>query len=353
MSSASTRLSVIMANYNHAHYLERALDAILSQSYRPFELVIVDDGSTDNSVKIISRFAEKDLVVKLLRNDCNKGVLYSGFRAFECSTGEYVYSAAADDIIFPGFFEKAMDLLTRHPDAGLCSGLSMLMDDAGRSIGFQPSPVVSGKPIYFTPHDVGKKLMQYGAWFMGNATILRRKALLDVGGYKHDLEAYTDSFACHEIALAFGACFIPAYLGSWRKTSTQYSNLQFSDLNKHTKMVMKMKDSLGSLEDKYNLPKKYKEHWEKRQLYWSGLAHLHIMKQAHEKYLGYLKDCAHGKNTMLSRALSLLFSLLFQSIKTSLVLKSFTFPSHPLMVYSMLYHIRAANKMDTSGQILK
>jgi hypothetical protein len=113
---------------------------------------------------------------------------------------------------------------------------------------------------------------------------------------------------------------------------------------------MKMKDSLGTLEDRYPLPEKYKEQWEKRQAYWSGLAHLHMMKQAHKEYLGYLKDCAHGENSMLLLTLSFLFSLLSWSIKASLVLKSFTFPSHPLMVYSMIHHNILAKKLESSGK---
>jgi hypothetical protein len=342
-----------MANYNHAHYLERALDAVVSQTYQPFEFIIVDDGSTDNSVEIISRFAEKNPIVKMLKNECTRGVVYSYNRAFEYSTGEYVYSAAADDLIFPGFFEKTMDLLTRHPEAGLCSGLSMLMDETGRNIGFQPSPIVSIGPKYFTPDDVRKNLLKYGAWFMGNTTILRRKTLLDVGGYDPGLEAYTDSFAYHAIALRYGACFIPSYFGSWRKTTSQYSNLQFSDLTKQRNMVIKMKASLGSLEDAYSLSSKYKEQWEKRQHYWTGTAHLNILKQAHETYLGFLKDCSHGKNSMLSFTLSHVFSLLSLFLKVSLVLKSFTFPSHLLMVYSMLYHTIMAKRLDVSGRILK
>lgn len=342
------KLSVIMANYNHAHYLERALDAILTQSYRPFELVIVDDGSTDNSVEIIRRFAAQDPVVKLLQNDRNRGVLYSSNRAFEASSGEYLYSAAADDIVYPGFFAQSIDLLVRHPQAGLCSGLTMLMDETGRSLGFQPSPIVSRGPAYFPPDEVQKMLMRYGAWFIGNATILKRQALIDAGGYDPELQAYTDSFAYHAVATRYGACFIPAYFGSWRKTTTQYSTLQFSDLNKHQTMVRKMADALGALEEQGLLPKKYKVQWEKRQLYWSGIAHQNILKQAQKKVLDFLEEALPGWHRPLVFTLSLLFALVDLLIQSTLLWKSFTFPSHPLMLHSMLFHKKMAKKMDAS-----
>ena len=61
-------LSVVMCNYNHGHYIQEALQAILSQSFPPLEVIVIDDGSTDNSVQIIGGIAEKNPTVKFYRN---------------------------------------------------------------------------------------------------------------------------------------------------------------------------------------------------------------------------------------------------------------------------------------------
>jgi glycosyltransferase involved in cell wall biosynthesis len=63
-----------MTNYNHGQYIRKALEAILAQSLRPIEVIVVDDGSTDNSVEVIESIMRQDSIVKLLRNDCNRGV---------------------------------------------------------------------------------------------------------------------------------------------------------------------------------------------------------------------------------------------------------------------------------------
>ena len=116
----SPTLSVITANYNHAHLIGEALDAILRQSLRPLELIVVDDGSTDNSVEVIERFARRDTTIRLVRNERNMGAQLTSNRGLQHASGAYMYFAAADDRILPGFFEKSIALLTQYPQAGLC-----------------------------------------------------------------------------------------------------------------------------------------------------------------------------------------------------------------------------------------
>jgi glycosyltransferase involved in cell wall biosynthesis len=114
-------LSVVMANRNHARYLPRALDAVLSQSLRPREVIIFDDDSRDDSVPILKDFARRFPCVKIVRNEQHLGVTASYNRGFALATGTYILPAAADDYVLPGFVEKAMSLFERYPQAGLCT----------------------------------------------------------------------------------------------------------------------------------------------------------------------------------------------------------------------------------------
>ena len=133
MSKAT--LSVVMSSYNYGSYIGAALEAILSQSFRPSEVIIVDDASTDNSIEVIDQFIRRDPVVKLVRNEKNMGVFFTGNLGISLATGDYLYGAAADDKVLPSFFEKSITLLEQHPQAGLCSTDMAYIDRQGHRTG--------------------------------------------------------------------------------------------------------------------------------------------------------------------------------------------------------------------------
>jgi glycosyltransferase involved in cell wall biosynthesis len=109
-----------MCNYNYGRYIGDAFEAILSQSYSPAEIIVLDDGSTDNSVAVIEEYAKKYVSIRFLKNEKNMGLNYSINRCLEASSGEYIYWAGSDDKVLPGFFEKSTNLLAQYPQAGLC-----------------------------------------------------------------------------------------------------------------------------------------------------------------------------------------------------------------------------------------
>src|ERR1700730_209184 len=124
-------LSVILPNYNHAKLIGRALAALLGQERAADEIIVIDDGSTDDSVAVIERIAATAPALRLLRNPTNMGVIPTLQRGLEAARGKYVYFAASDDWVLPGFFALALRRLGADPDMGLFCGEAMLVD--GRS----------------------------------------------------------------------------------------------------------------------------------------------------------------------------------------------------------------------------
>src|SRR3989338_3453584 len=122
----SPLLSVILTSYNYAQYLPQALEALVSQSYPNFELLVVDDGSTDASPTIIHRFAEKYSFIRAFffkENRGKKSPFAAGEYAFSQALGDYYVFTCADDVVLPGFFQQTMDFLRTHPEVGLCCSI--------------------------------------------------------------------------------------------------------------------------------------------------------------------------------------------------------------------------------------
>ncbi len=210
-------LSVVVPNYNHGRYLRDALTAIGSQSFPPAEILVIDDASTDDSLSVLEELRRGDPRIRVLRNEKNMGVIATQNRGLENAAGDYVMFAGADDKVLPGLFEKSMDLLGRNPQAALCSARSLLVGEDLRPLGDVSGPAIAKFPCCMPPGEVLQKLKTHGIWFLGNTTIYRRSALLDIGGFLPELSSYCDTFASLVLSLKYGACFIPERLACWRR----------------------------------------------------------------------------------------------------------------------------------------
>ena len=87
---AKPTLSVVMPNYNHLKYLPKALDALAARERPPDELIVIDDGSSDNSWEIVQAFASKYSFIRAYKNDRNMGVEYTVSRGVELASGDYL-----------------------------------------------------------------------------------------------------------------------------------------------------------------------------------------------------------------------------------------------------------------------
>jgi glycosyltransferase involved in cell wall biosynthesis len=125
------KVTVFMPVYNGQAYIKLAIESILNQSFQDFELVIINDGSTDGSVKIVEEF--DDSRIRLIHNKENKGLVFTRNRGFEEAKGEYFAILDCDDWAYPQRLEKQVNFLNQNPDFGLV-GTSVELIDANDKI---------------------------------------------------------------------------------------------------------------------------------------------------------------------------------------------------------------------------
>ena len=112
------KISLLMCVYNAAEFLRQSIDSVLNQTFTDFELLIGEDGSTDNSFEIISGY--KDPRIRIFRNPQNKGIGYSCNQLIRESRGEYLGRHDSDDISLPTRLQRQMDFFEKHPEIGIC-----------------------------------------------------------------------------------------------------------------------------------------------------------------------------------------------------------------------------------------
>jgi glycosyltransferase involved in cell wall biosynthesis len=122
-------VSIIMPVYNAGKFLVPALESIRSQTLADYELIIVDDGSTDHSWKTIQRYAKKDTRIHAYQNKTNHGVVFCLNFLIKKTVGTYVARMDADDISLPDRLEKQVTLLTQNPLIVACGGQEEIIDE--------------------------------------------------------------------------------------------------------------------------------------------------------------------------------------------------------------------------------
>ncbi|HUV46937.1 MAG TPA: glycosyltransferase [Candidatus Bathyarchaeia archaeon] len=143
-------VSIIMPVYNAADFLVESIQSIINQIYKSWELIIIDDASTDKSSQIIKRFKtrypKKIKVIRLAKN-LNRGGDACANLAFQMSRGEFVARMDADDIAHPKRLEKQVKFLQKNPDIFMVGTQAWVIDKQGRKVGKKDLPL-SPKDIY-------------------------------------------------------------------------------------------------------------------------------------------------------------------------------------------------------------
>ncbi len=131
------KISVVMPVYNGERFLEDAIESVLDQTLEDFELIIINDGSTDNTEKIIEEYMEKDYRIICIKNRVNKGfdnwynILNMGLKV---ARGEYIARMDADDICYPNRLEVQYNYLEKHKDIFLVGSSCDVIDKDGIEI---------------------------------------------------------------------------------------------------------------------------------------------------------------------------------------------------------------------------
>ena len=181
-------VSVICLCYNHGRFVKEAIESVSLQTHPRIQLVVVDDASTDNSVKIISESIRNRPEVTFLALPRNLGNCQAFNKGFAASTGSFIIDLAADDILMPNRIEAGITAFASiGSEYGVHFSDAELIDEAGNHIGFHSDRFPHGS---IPEGDIYKDLIY--RYFINSPTMMMRRTVLEeLGGYDESL-AYED-----------------------------------------------------------------------------------------------------------------------------------------------------------------
>ena len=140
MKEEEVLVSVIIPNYNHARYLDERLKSVLSQTFRNFEIIILDDCSTDDSMKVISAYKDDPRISNIIVNEHNSGMPFKQWlKGIQLAKGKIIWIAESDDTCEPNFLETMVETITKHENCVVAFCKMIAFTDEGEKWTKTPS----------------------------------------------------------------------------------------------------------------------------------------------------------------------------------------------------------------------
>jgi glycosyltransferase involved in cell wall biosynthesis len=219
------KVSVVIPTYNRAHFISDAIQSILTQSFRDSEIIIIGDGSTDNTAEVVSAFPV------IYSCEENKGVSVARNRGIELAQGEYIAFLDSDDIFMEDALAKGVEVLDKHPEVGFSCGQMYIADEMGRILKLEKAPL-KHSCVRQGKEDI-RELLIFGHHFTTSTAMVRKSCLDEVGLFDPSFSYGSEDIDLFvRLAKRYAVAYIAEPLVKYRYHSQDYAfhhNLQVGD----------------------------------------------------------------------------------------------------------------------------
>lgn len=219
------KISIITTSYNYEQYIIETIESVLSQTYTNWEMIIIDDGSKDNSVNIIKEYCKKDARIKLFQhpNCSNKGIVESVKLGIEKSTSDWLVFLESDDTITPNYLEIKLKIIQNYPDVKFIFNDVNMFGDKTRIEEYQKHFIISkgilsqySYPTNLLKHFVGINLVPTFS------VVMLKKEILENIDYNVKFNPILDWYLWAQLAVDNDFYYIKERLTNWRMHKNSY-----------------------------------------------------------------------------------------------------------------------------------
>lgn len=191
-------VSVVVANFNNGKYLPEMFDSVIHSTVLPKELIVVDDGSTDNSKEVIGYYSSRYDWIKTISSDINQGVANATNRAISMATGKYILKLDADDVLKPERIEKQYHFMEQHPKVDVLGGNCTYFVES-------TSRIIRGSRFPVMPEEITARFIR-GENGVLNGTVMVRREWFEKFNYRQEM-VWAEDYDLFARMLKNGAVF--------------------------------------------------------------------------------------------------------------------------------------------------
>ena len=249
------KISVVIPNYNHSQYIIDRISSFVDQKYKPHEIIVIDDFSSDDSRKILTNLKKNIPFLKIILNDTNLGPVVSCNKGLLIASGDYIYPCSMDDVTDCNFFYDTVNYLNKYPQASFCYTIPGTIDR--NKIYSDTFPLIkkyfSNKSKFFSPAEFTEISKKYAISLDTHSSIFKKQLLEDVNYFDPNLYWYCDWYLIMYGAFKYGFCYVPKSYSFQRMIDNSYSSKVDMKVEKVTLkyMIEKISKFEAKLKDRY------------------------------------------------------------------------------------------------------
>jgi glycosyltransferase involved in cell wall biosynthesis len=245
-SRSEKRLTVVIPHFNQKDFIPRAVASVLSSETLGIEIIIVDDGSTDDSEPMLAALEAMNPVITVIRGNTNKGAPAALNTGLAAARSRYVTFLGADDLVLPDLYMPLLRALDDHPAAALaCSQIAIVGSD-GSLRGIRPITPPSFRAEYLDPQTICRRIASTDHWICSTAAVFRTDLLRAAGGFDVTLGVFHDIVVERILAFQHGFVYVPGVRAVFRVAASTLSGSTLLDQNENSRQLRIARERLST-----------------------------------------------------------------------------------------------------------
>ena len=245
-SRPQTHLTIVIPHFNQEQFLPRAVASVLSGETRGIEIIIVDDGSTNDAEPVLRALEATDPCVTVIRGEKNQGVTTVINIGLAAARGSYVTFLGADDFIMPDAYAALVRALDDNPRAALGCGQIALVGDDGGLRGIRPVTPPSFGAAYLDPSTICRRIEKTDHWIASASAVFRTDLLRAVGGFDVSLGVFSDVVVARILAFEHGFVYVPGIRAVFRVAASTFSGSTLLDQDENIRQLAIARERLSA-----------------------------------------------------------------------------------------------------------